>query len=128
MLITFVFEPVFKTLHLIDYKSGGFPVYPEENYQLGLYALIMQQTYNFKKLYFHIFQDGEAKVWEVDMDWLKELVETLKKVLDKLGRGVVEYVYGERSCNSCFNRSNCVVYNERKSKLMEEAYEQKEDD
>ena len=105
------------TITLVDYKTGDYDISAKHNHQLALYAISFLKEYKHLKIEhidFAIIQNNQEKVWKVDSDWLKETENNINKIVAKLDKDVVDYVYDGVRCDTCFNNINCSVYKDKK--------------
>lgn len=104
---------------ICDLKTGRVPVDVQRNYQLGMYYLLSKkELFADKPVFFCIFQNNEPHLWELDLSFIEDVKDEIKKIIKKLDKGVIEYNTGVH-CNYCFNKNNCVAFYEERSKILE---------
>jgi len=101
-------------LHVVDLKTGRYPVSPNDNPQLKTYALGAMQEYDAKvnevRLYVH--QGGElVGPWTIEAGDLLEHATALSRAIKK-GRTGGEFKTGEH-CRWCKAKTDCGAYADR---------------
>ncbi len=114
-----VYQPLFKILHVIDYKHGvGVAVDVEGNPQLEIYAILALEALAFmigevKEVYTTVIQPravhGDGAVRSATYPWLV-LAERAKEInwaVEKIASGDTCYMPGEDACRWCLAKATC---------------------
>ncbi len=111
-------DEIFGTLTVLDLKTGtGVEVYPEDNPQLMLYALMCagEGIHNYESIKICISQPrtggNSLKIWETTPDYLMQWFrETLEPALIAIESGYTKYNVTDDNCQWCKACSICPAY------------------
>lgn len=105
---------VLRTLHIADGKFGRIRVFAFQNPQLGAYAIgaiakALASHGPVNRVVLHIVQPRihHYDTWEVELDWLDQLVDDIRRLSVRVMLGEAEFNPGEIQCEYCPAAGKC---------------------
>lgn len=105
---------VTRTVHIADGKFGRIKIFAFQNPQLGAYAIgaiakALASHGPVDRVVLHIVQPRihHYDTWEVELDWLDQLVDDIRRLSVRVMLGEAEFNPGEIQCEYCPAAGKC---------------------